>query len=87
MEDMKLDDHEALILKLSAKIKEMTDEELQDLAKELGVEEDTEKPADDMKAPVTEVVKPVVDTGALSGSLNGLKSFLIKKQQDNDRQV
>lgn len=87
MEDMKPEDRDALVLKLSAKMKEMTDEELQDLAKELDID-DEPKPTD-AEAPMTppDVTKPVVDTSVLSGPINSLKSFLIKKQQDNDKQV
>jgi len=86
MDDMKPEDRDALILKLSSKLKDMTDDELQDLAKELDVDAEDSTSADLAAAPApVPLSKPVVDTGTLTSPLSQLKSFLIKKQQDNDK--
>jgi hypothetical protein len=77
----------ALVEKMSAKMNDMADEELQALAKEIGVDEvveDADKAvskalADDVMAP-----KPVVDTGVLSGPIPALKNFLLKSQRDKE---
>jgi hypothetical protein len=80
----------ALVEKISAKMTDMADNELKDLAKEIGVEEiveDTDKAISKALADTVMLEPaPVVDTGVLTGSRDGLKSFLIKKSRDKEMQ-
>lgn len=88
-EDMPMtpEDRDALVMKITDKMKDMTDEDLNDLAKEAGVDEDDAMPKADKVMPdmPTDVVKPV-DTGVLAGPIPALKNFLIKSQRDNESQ-
>jgi hypothetical protein len=43
-----------------------------------------EKDEEGTSAPEMPMAKPIVDTGVLTGPINSLKSFLIKKSQDNE---
>lgn len=84
---MKPEDRDALMLKVSNKMKEMSDEDLMDLAKEAGVD-DTDTAPDDSAKPMpesTDVVKPV-DTSLLTGPMPALKNFLVQRQRDNESQ-
>lgn len=88
MEDMMTpEDRLALIEKVSAKVKDLTDDDLRGLAKELGAEmiEDADKMASKDLADAM-MAKPVVDTGTLTGPMPALKSFLLKSQRDKEKQ-
>ena len=85
------EDRLALTNKIAAKIKDMTDEDLKALGEEIGVEEVVAADADkDASKAIADAVMsadaPVVDTGVLTGSRDGLKSFLMKKTRDKDSQ-
>lgn len=71
-----------LIAKIDAKMKDMTDEDLMALANENDVH--VESAAEKIPEGGSVVVPPIIDTGILTGPVNGLKNFLIKKQRDND---
>lgn len=81
----------AMVNKISEKVKDMTDEDMKELAKEIGIDEvvaDADKDvskalADAVMSPTT----PVVNTDVLTGSRDGLKSFLMKKSRDKESQA
>lgn len=75
------EDRESLIAKISEKLKDMNDDDLMTIATEhdIPVESAAEKMA---KAGTT--IPPIVDTSTLTGPIDSLKSFLIKKQRSND---
>lgn len=89
MESMLPADRAALSQKIAAKLDAMTDEDLKDLAKELGVDlmaeevEDADKTASKALADAV-MSEPVVDTDVLTGSRDGLKSFLMKSARDKE---
>lgn len=49
----------------------------------ISAEEKEEGPESSETKPESSEVKPVIDTGTLTGPLSSLKSFLIKKSQNN----
>lgn len=81
------EDRIALIAKITTKINDMADDDLKDLAKEVGVEEvveDADKTASKMLADAVMSKPAVVDTSILSGPRSGLKNFLLKSEREND---
>lgn len=85
MKEMTDEERTALVEKITKQLDVAPDDYLKDLADKMGISEENsfEKPAADATKPdETGVVKPVVDTGLLTGPIGGLKNFLMKKSAD-----
>lgn len=83
-------DREALINEIAEKLAELNDLHLLQIkSKVLAMNDDISIPKkSDMESPDNKVsdtgADKVVDTNVLTGPLNGLKSFLVQQQRDND---
>ena len=76
-------EREDLIAKISEKLKDMSDDDLMKLATENDI---PVKSAAEKMAETGEEIPPMIDTSVLTGPINSLKSFLLKKQRDNEKQ-
>jgi hypothetical protein len=77
------EEREDLIAKITAKMPEMTDDELAILATDNGIPVPTAL-GKAMKADGSVTVPPIVDTSVITGPLGTLKNFLLKKTRDNE---
>lgn len=83
MNNMNPDERQKLIDEITAKLPELDDAELMTIASENRIR--PESPADLMpKDDLPSAAPSVIDTKMLTGPVNSLKNFLIKKTRDND---
>lgn len=73
-----------LIEKISARLPDLDDLDLMTIATQNGVH--VESAAERMTKDGPAVIPPIIDTSILTGSVDGLKNFLIKKSRDKDSQ-
>lgn len=82
-------DRDALVEKITEKLKNASTDDLKEIAQKLGMNDDN-KSTEPTEADIPKVIKPaapVVDTSLLTGSRANLKNFLIKKSMDNSDEV
>lgn len=79
-EPMTPEERQSVMEKISTKMMDMTDMDLMAMATEHGIDMAMDK-AMDLESPT---MPGIVDTKVLTGPVNSLKNFLIKKSRDND---